>query len=165
MPVVRPGTKRRWTVLALGVVVAIGLAACALKPGGAPAKASAAPPVPHGLPVPGIPQSVGLQLDALPRWTTPQAWTFLAKSGAGLIRSHLMWAVVQPTTAPPNFSDGGYNAFVQHLTDLHIRLVMELTFCNPAFPSPATAAGRAAFATFAADAAKHFHNDGVIWEI
>ena len=166
MRAVRHGQRHPVTLLAIGVVVAFGLAACALRPGAAaPPKASAATPAPHGLPVPGIPQSLGLQVAAVPPHTPAQAWPLLAKSGVGLIRSHLMWPVVQPTTAPPDFNNDGYNAFVLRLKALHIRPVLELTYCNPAFPSPAPAAGRAAFAAFAADAAKHFRNDGVIWEI
>ena len=168
MPRVR---KRHWAVfLALGISVC-ALAACAVKLNGtAPTKSStaAAAAVPHGLPVPGIPQSPGLNFaSGGSQFDPPTApyWTLLATSGFGLARTHLTWAVVQPPTAPPNFHNDGYNAFVQHLKSLHIRPVFELSYCNPAFPSPATASGRKAFAAFAADAAQHFRNDGVIWEI
>ena len=182
MPTVR---KRHWAVfLALGVSV-FGLAACAAKlsstaptnsssvsakssAGAAKSSATAAASAPHGLPVPGIPQSLGLNFASGGNQFDPptaQYWSLLATSGFGLARTHLTWAVVQPTTAPPNFNNDGYNAFVQHLKSLHIRPIFELSYCNPAFPSPVTASGRNAFAAFAAAAAKNFRNDGVIWEI
>ena len=163
-------------LLALGVAVAFGLAACAATPRAAAPKASAssagkstvsakasASSAPHGLPVPGIPQSLGVNIHFVN--ATAQEWQELGNSGFGIARTDLTWTTVQPTTAPPNFNTSGYDSLVQHLKALHIRPLLILDYCNPAFPSLATASGRAAFATFAADAAQNFRNDGVIWEI
>ena len=168
MPAVRTG-KRHWgAFLALGIA-AFGLAACAAKLNGTPANSSstsakiAAAAAPHGLPVPGIPQSLGVHVHFAT--TSAQELQLLDHSGFALVRKNLTWTAVQPTTAPPNFKTSGYDSLVQNLKAAHIRPVLILSYCNPAFPSPATAAGRAAFAAYAADAAMNFRNDGVIWEI
>jgi hypothetical protein len=174
MRAVRPGRRHWGAILALGIA-ACGLAACAAKLNGtAPANSSAASAktaaaaAPHGLPVPGIPQSLGVHVHFAGTsfaTTSTQEWKELATSGFGIVRKGISWPAMQPTTAPPNFNNEGYNALVQYLKAAHIRPLLMLTSCNPAFPSVVTAAGRAAFAAFAADAAKNFRNDGVIWEI
>ena len=118
----------------------------------------------HGLPTPGIPQSVGVNIHFTR--TTPAEWRLLAASGAHWVRMDFTWATLQPrASAPPDFRTTGYDSLVRHLRAAHMQPVFILDYCNRAFPSVTTAAGRAAFARFAAAAAHHFRGAGVVWEI
>ncbi len=132
--------------------------------GGAPALAALpARGAAVGLPPAVIPAPFGVNIHFTR--TTAAEWKLLAESGFRIARTDLTWTAVQPGTAPPNFQSSGYDSLVRHLLALHIRPMLILDYCNPAFPSLATVPGRAAFARFAAAAARHFRGDHVIWEI
>lgn len=152
--------RRSWAIVAGVVGTLITLA-------WAPAAAGA-----QGLPAPGIPVSLGVNIHggflASPcdqGSTCAQEWNLLAQSGFTWVRTDLTWQAVQPNTGPPDFASSGYDALVQRLVTLHIRPILILDYCNTNFPSVATAAGRQAFANYAAAAASNFKGDGVVWEI
>ncbi len=118
----------------------------------------------HGLPKPGIPQSIGVNIHFTR--TTPKEWRLLVASGVRWVRMDFTWATLQPrASAPPNFRATGFDRLVRRLGAAHMRPIFILDYCNPAFPAVTTAAGRAAFARFAAAAAHHFRAAGVVWEI
>jgi hypothetical protein len=145
---------------AVALLAALALFGAGVVCGGGVQAAAAA----HGLPPPVVPDGFGVNIHFT---RAPAAtWRALAASGFRFVRMDMTWQVVQPFYAPDYaWRSTGYDSLVRHLRDLGMRPIFILDYCNPLFPSVATAAGRQAFARFAAAAAHHFRGDGVIWEL
>ncbi len=134
----------------------------------APIQATAAAAAPvggvtRGLPQPVVPFGMGVNI----HFTRASAatWRLLAQSGFRFVRTDLTWQSVETAPGVFNFRTPGYDSLMRHLRAIGIRPLLILDYCNSLYPSPATAAGRAAFARFAATAVRHFRGDGVIWEV
>ena len=90
----------------------------------------------------------------------------LAASGVRFVRMDLFWHEVEQEEGRYDFS--GYDALVAALAAHDMRLVFILDYGNALYDgghSPNSDGGRAAFARFAATAARRYRGRGIIWEI
>lgn len=129
-----------------------------------------APPTPlpalWHLPEPVVPEPFGAQI----HFTRPdhREAAQLAASGMRFVRKDLFWHEVEQEPGVYNFSGPGYDALVAALAAHDIRIIFILDYGNALYDgghSPHSDAGRAAFARFAAAAARRYRGRGIIWEI
>lgn len=90
----------------------------------------------------------------------------LAGGGFRWVRMDMLWNTVERTPGHYDFQE--YDALVAAMAQRSIRILFILDYGNPlydyGFP-PHSPEGRAAFARFAAAAARHYRGKGIIWEI
>lgn len=90
----------------------------------------------------------------------------VAEAGFQAVRTDLFWNIVEPEPGRYDFSR--FDPFLEALHQHGLRPVLILDYGNPHYDggqSPRTPEGRAAFARFAAAAARRYAGRGVIWEI
>lgn len=117
-----------------------------------------------GLPEPTVPLGLGVNIH-FTQFGPGEAARF-AEAGYGLARMDLTWGRVEREKGRYDFSD--YDRLTNELEQLGVRPLYILDYANRHYDggvAPHTEEGRAAFARFAAAAAKRFHGRGVIWEI
>ena len=91
---------------------------------------------------------------------------YLKKAGFGWIRRDLYWDAIERHADSYDFS--AYDRLVDAAQDAHIRILFILDYGNPLYDketSPITPESRAAFARFAAVAAKRYADKDIVWEI
>ena len=123
--------------------------------------AQAAPTLPD-LP---IPECFGVNTHFLNEHLSAQTDT-LKKSNLGWIRRDLYWDAIERHPGVYDFS--AYDRLVDAAQDAHLRILFILDYGNTLYDdktSPVTAESRAAFAKFAATAAKRYADKNVVWEI
>jgi hypothetical protein len=119
---------------------------------------------PTALPGPTIPEGFGVNI----HFTNAPAEELqaLGTSGVRFIRMDFSWGRVERAQGQYDFSP--YDGLLAAMSNLGIRCLFILDYSNRLYDdglSPHTDEGRAAFAHFAASAAKHFAGKGVLWEI
>lgn len=90
----------------------------------------------------------------------------LAAAGFRWIRMDFFWHATEKQRGRYDFHE--YDRLLAALDPYKIRALFILDYSNPIYDdnqSPATPEGRKAFAKWAAAAAKHFQNRGVLWEM
>jgi hypothetical protein len=92
--------------------------------------------------------------------------TLLEAEGIRFIRMDLFWVNIERERGHYEF--GAYDALVRAMRQRGIRIIFILDYGNPLYDagrSPSTAETRAAFARFAAAAARRYRGNDIIWEI
>ena len=137
--------------------IACLLASCLLM--GSWARAGAAE-----LPSPVVPDGLGVNIHFTdPR---PGEMEMLAQGGFRWVRMDFGWDATEPKKGRYDFSP--YDRLLAALDAHKIRAVLIFDYSNRHYDgglSPASDEGRAAFARWAAAAARHFRNRGVLWEM
>jgi hypothetical protein len=116
------------------------------------------------LPGPTLPSGFGVNIH-FTRFGPGEADRF-REAGYGLARMDFGWGGVERERGRYDFSD--YDRLTAELAAIGARPLYILDYANRLYDdgqAPHTEAGRAAYARFAAAAARHFHGKGVIWEI
>jgi polysaccharide biosynthesis protein PslG len=113
---------------------------------------------------PILPDGLGVNIHFIdPR---PGEMTLLANAGFRWIRVEISWEATENQKGKYNFS--AYEKFLNILEKYNIRPILILGYTNPFYDgglSPYTEQGRVAFSTWAAAAAVHFKDRGVLWEM
>lgn len=143
--------------------ISIPLLTRTLTPTVAPTVAST--PVPAGeLPERVIPQPFGVNIHFT--HALPVELNLLAAGGFRWVRMDLFWNLVEREAGRYDFAE--YDALVTAMTRRGIRILFILDYGNPlydhGFP-PFSSEARAAFARFAAAAARRYRGQGMVWEI
>ena len=92
--------------------------------------------------------------------------TLARSAGLQVVRADLIWSVTEPRSGEYDFSS--YDAWLPILWARGFRVLLILDYNNPMYNgggSPSTAAGIAAFARWAAAAAKHWADKDIMWEV
>ncbi len=118
----------------------------------------------NGLPSPAVPAGLGVAT----HFTDPAPGEMkrLAEAGYRMIRTDLEWGGIERSPGRYNFA--AYDRLMVHLAEAGVRPMFILDYGNRLYDhgqSPRSDTARAAFARFAAAAARHFRGQGVIWEI
>lgn len=116
------------------------------------------------LPESVIPQTMGIEIHFTQ--ATALELNALQAAGVGVVRKDLFWSEVEREAGQYDFS--GYDVLVNAMENRGIRVVFILDYGNALYDdghSPHSDAGRAAFARFAATAARRYKGRGIIWEI
>ena len=133
--------------------------------GGTPATGSPATgPALRGLPAPVVPEPFGVNIHFV-RPNEAEVDT-LAAVGYRFVRMDFVWSATERRKGEYNFAD--YDLLVDAMQRRGIRLLFILDYENRLYDegkSPYTDEGRAAFARWAAAAARHYAGRGIIWEI
>src|SRR5689334_19673408 len=134
-----------------------GIVVCAL--------ATCAAAADRALPRPGVvPDGLGVNIHFTdPR---PGEMEMLAAAGFRFVRMDFGWQATERAKGEYDFAP--YERLLSSLDKHHIRAVFILYYSHRLYDdglSPHTDDGRAAFARWAAAAAKHFQGRGVLWEI
>jgi hypothetical protein len=141
------------------LVLAATLIGCGVV-GAAPARQ----PVPQGLPAAVVPMGLGVNIHFVE--PPERDVRMIAAAGFGFVRMDFFWSGIERQKGQYDFS--GYDHLADMLARHNIRPLFILDYGNPLYDdglSPHTDAGRQAFARFAAAAANHFRERGVIWEL
>ena len=96
----------------------------------------------------------------------PGEMKMLADAGFKFVRMDFDWAATEKQKGIYNFS--AYERLLAALDEHQIRALFILDYANPLYDenqSPHTEEGRNAFGKWAAAAAKHFQNRGILWEM
>ncbi len=122
------------------------------------------PTVTPGLPARRIPETFGVAI----HFTHPGAGELAMIRAGGIrwLRMDLFWGEVE--REPGRYTFTAYDGLVAKARAAGMRLIFILDYGHPRYDggrSPHTAEGRAAFARFAAAAARHYRGQGVVWEI
>ncbi len=136
-----------------------------------PAAADPAALAPLGLPshetLPGrvIPEPFGVNI----HFTQPDPGeaNLLAAAGFRFVRMDLFWHTIE-REIPGRYDFSAYDRLVEVMTARNIRIVFILDYGNDLYGGGNAHhfdEGRAAFARFAAAAARHYRGKGIIWEI
>jgi hypothetical protein len=141
-------------VLALSLIVAATRTGLAAGPDSEPA--AVVPPV--------VPLGFGVNI----HFTDPKPGEMerFAEAGYGFVRMDLAWVGVERERGRYDFS--AFDRLVAHLKKAGARPIFILDYNNHLYDggqSPRTDEGRAAFARYAAAAARHYRGQGVIFEI
>ena len=91
---------------------------------------------------------------------------YIANGGFKWVRMDMFWHTIETALGRYNFS--AYDSLVAEMTRRGIRIVFILDYGNPLYDRgypPTSPGGQAAFARFAAVAAKRYRDAGVIWDI
>ena len=91
---------------------------------------------------------------------------YIASGGFKWVRMDMFWHTVETALGRYNFS--AYDVLVEEMTRRSIRIVFILDYGNPLydhFYPPTSPGAQAAFARFAAVAARRYRDAGVIWDI
>lgn len=119
---------------------------------------------PTGVPEPVVPLPFGVNIHFT---QAPQAeLNLLYAGGFRVVRMDLFWHEVEKQKGVYDFSS--YDVLVRDMTERGIRILFILDYGNPLYDegmAPYTDEGRAAFARFAATAAKRYAGKGILWEI
>jgi hypothetical protein len=118
----------------------------------------------EGIPSPVVPDGFGVNIH-LTHFPTAELQKF-KDAGFGFVRMDLGWNGIEKTKGVYDFS--AFDTLLADLDKADARAILIFDYSNDLYDgglSPYTDAGRAAFAAYAAAAAKHFANRGVIWEI
>lgn len=115
------------------------------------------------LPQPIVPQGFGINI----HFTDPQTGEMerFREAGYAFARMDLFWGQIESEKGKYDFA--AYDRLVEHLAKAGARALFILDYGNDLYQkgSPSTPEARAAFAKFAAEAARHFQGKGVIFEI
>ena len=116
------------------------------------------------LPGPAVPNGLGVNI----HFTDPKPgeMEMLAHTGVRWIRMDFDWSATEREKGIYDFS--AYDRLIAAIEAHHIRALLILDYCNPHYDgglSPATDEGRKAFSRWAAAAARHFRNRGILWEM
>ncbi len=126
---------------------------------------SAAHPGAWMLTEPIVPEPWGVNI----HFTQPSSreMAMLSDLGVRFVRMDLFWHEVEREPGQYDFS--AYDALVQTMAERGIRLILILDYGNDLYgggdAAHASPEGRAAFARFAAAAARRYRDAGIIWEI
>ncbi|MCJ7549819.1 MAG: glycoside hydrolase family 5 protein, partial [Anaerolineae bacterium] len=91
---------------------------------------------------------------------------YIAGGGFKWVRMDMFWHTIETALGRYNFS--AYDVLVEEMTRRSIRIVFILDYGNPLYDQgypPTSPGGQAAFARFAAVAARRYRDAGVIWDI
>ncbi len=118
----------------------------------------------QSLPEPVFPEPFGVQI----HFKQPEPGEIAALQGAGfgLVRRDLFWSEIEQQRGIYDFSE--YDAMMAILARQGLRVLLILDYGNGLYDGglpPHTDTGRAAFARFAAAAARRYRRYDVIWEI
>jgi hypothetical protein len=116
------------------------------------------------LPGPTVPSGFGVNIH-FTRFGPGEADRF-REAGHGLARMDFSWGGVEGERGRYDFS--AYDRLTAELAAIGVRPLYILDYGNRLYDdgqAPHTEAARAAYARFAAAAARHFHGKGVIWEL
>src|SRR5436190_2769824 len=116
------------------------------------------------LPRSRIPDSAGVNIHFTD--PAPGEMKMLAEAGFKWVRMDFDWARIEKEKGKYDFS--AYDRLLKACDEHAIRALFILDYANPLYDdnrSPDTDAGRAAFATWAAESVKHFRGRGVLWEM
>jgi polysaccharide biosynthesis protein PslG len=118
------------------------------------------------LPVLPIPQNIGVNIHFHSDGQLSAQVATLRQLGIGWVRRDLYWKEIE--TSKGVYSFASYDPLINALHGAGLRIVMVLDYNNPLYDngySPQSAAGRAAFAQFAAAAAQRYAGTVTVWEI
>lgn len=125
-------------------------------------------PAPHPevwhLPERVVPEPFGVEIHFTR--TTQEEMDYLASSGVRWIRMDIFWHTIE--TAQGRYDFSAYDVLVRELNRRNMRAVFILDYGNPLYDNgypPTSPGGRAAFARFAAVAARRYRGNGIIWDI
>ncbi|HEX8916668.1 MAG TPA: cellulase family glycosylhydrolase [Humisphaera sp.] len=162
------GGVRGTTVRQAAALVALfAVAAAAASANPAPRAASrptTAPTTPAGYGRLGLPAEFGVNVHFVK--PAPGEMAMIAATGASLVRMDLKWDHTEKQLGSYDF--GSHLTFVRELEQAGLRPLFILDYGNPLYDGgrpPHSPEGRAAFARWAAAAAKQFAGRGVTWEI
>ncbi len=96
----------------------------------------------------------------------PGELSLLSAAGFGWVRMDMTWNIVEQEQGRYNFAE--YDALVAAMSQRGIRIIFILDYGNLHYDSgfaPHSPEARAAFARFAATAARRYQGKGIIWEI
>jgi len=127
-------------------------------------KQAAPPSLPNTLPERVIPEPFGMNIHFTR--ALPGELNLLTAVGLRWVRMDMFWNTVEPEPGRYNFSE--YDALVAAMTQRGIRILFILDYGNLHYDSgfpPHSPEARAAFARFAAAAARRYRGKGIIWEI
>lgn len=117
-----------------------------------------------GLPEPIVPQGLGVNIHFTdPR---PGEMEMLAAAGFRWVRMDFTWQATE--RKPGEYDFRAYERLLKALEAHRIRALFILDYGNPLYDqgmAPHTDEGRRAFARWAAAAARHFRNRGILWEM
>jgi len=116
------------------------------------------------LPQPVIPEPFGVEIHFTR--ASQEEMDYIASGGFKWVRMDMFWHTIETALGRYDFS--AYDRLVSEMARRGIRIVFILDYGNPLYDHgypPTSPGGRAAFARFAAIAAKRYNDDGVIWEI
>jgi hypothetical protein len=119
---------------------------------------------PGAIPSGPIPEQFGVNIHFTEG--RPGEMDMLATAGFRWVRMDFAWNGTERQQGKYDFSN--YDALIAELEKSHARAVFILDYSNPMYDqglSPYTEAGRAAFATWAAAAVRHFKGHGILWEM
>jgi hypothetical protein len=117
-----------------------------------------------GLPSPVVPAGLGVNIHFTE--PGPREMERFAEAGYRLIRNDLAWEAIE--RVPGHYDFSAYDRLRGHLARAGARPIFILDYGNRLHDqgqAPRSDSARAAFARFAAAAARHFRGQGVIWEI
>lgn len=118
----------------------------------------------RGLPEPVFPEPLGVQIHF--QQPVPGEVAALHAAGFGLVRHDLFWSEIERERGVYDFS--GYDGLVAALSRQGLRILLILDYGNGLYDngrSPHTDESRAAFARFAATAARRYRRYDILWEI
>lgn len=123
---------------------------------------SAQPPAPPAMPV--LPDGLGVNI----HFTDPKPgeMKMLAAAGFRWIRMDFAWGGIEREKGKYDFS--AYDRLIAALDEYHIHAIFILDYSNRFYDddkSPSSDEGRAAFAKWAAESARHFKGRGILWEM
>lgn len=121
-------------------------------------------PIPNTLPERVIPEPFGVNIHFTR--ALPGELSLLAGGGFRWVRMDLFWNTVEQE--PGRYAFGEYDALVAAMAQRGICIIFILDYGNPHYDygfAPHSPEARAAFARFAAAAARRYQGKGVIWEI
>ncbi len=124
----------------------------------------AAGPVLWQLPDPVIPEPFGAEIHFTR--ASREELDYIAAGGFRWIRMDMFWHSIE--TAPASYNFGEYDVLVKSMVSRGIRIVFILDYGNPLYDNgypPTSPEAQAAYARFAAAAARRYRDDGVIWEL
>jgi hypothetical protein len=115
------------------------------------------------LPEPALPASVGVNIHFIRGHE--HELDMIAAAGFKFVRMDFDWTTTEPTKGGYDWS--AYDELTTNLSRRGIRAYYILDYSNPLYEneSPTHPAGIAAFARWAAAAARHFQSQRVVWEI
>ncbi len=118
----------------------------------------------RGIPAPGDPAGLGVNIHFTdPR---PGEMEMIAAAGFRWVRMDFGWD--QTEVAPGQYDFSAYDRLMAALRPHHIRPIFILDYSSQLYDagqSPHTEEGRQAFARWAASAAVHFRDRGILWEM
>jgi len=120
---------------------------------------------PAALPELTIPNGFGVNIHFTGE---PKDLDLIAEAGFRFIRMDFSWSGIERQKGVYNFEKTSYDALTNGCTKRGIRILYILDYSNRLYESEQsvrTDQGRAAFATFAQDAAKRYAGKNILWEI